>query len=50
VGLPVDDWRPAANALLCDTPSVRSADVLATCEEDESRWTAVSSPVYRSTS
>ena len=32
VGLPVDDWRPAANALLCDTPSVRSADVLANVE------------------
>ena len=35
VGLPVAEWAAAATALLRDDPSVRSADVLATYEEDE---------------
>jgi hypothetical protein len=35
VGLPVDAWAAAANALLREDPSVRSAHVLATSEEDE---------------
>jgi hypothetical protein len=34
-GLPVDEWAGAATALLRDDPSVRSAIVLATAEEDE---------------
>jgi hypothetical protein len=35
VGLPVAKWAAAANALLRENPSVRSANVLATYEEDE---------------
>jgi hypothetical protein len=35
VRLPVDAWAAAANALLGDTPSVPSAHLSATCEEDE---------------
>jgi hypothetical protein len=34
-GLPIDDWAGAAAALLRDDPSVRSAIVLATDQEDE---------------
>jgi hypothetical protein len=34
-GLPVVEWAAAATALLRDDPSVRSADVSATHEEDE---------------
>ena len=35
VGLPVAEWATAATALLRDNPSVHTADVLATYEEDE---------------